>query len=63
MTRSIKLVPIIKKLVPYDSVIYSDEWTAYDGFVNVGYKEHYRVKHSDDVFVNGWAHVNGIENF
>jgi transposase len=57
------LVPIIKELAPDDSVIYSDEWKAYDGLVNVGYKEHYRVKHSDDVFSNGRAHVNGIENF
>ena len=57
------LVPIIKRLAPDDSVMYSDEWKAYDGLVNVGYKEHYRVKHSDDVFANGKAHVNGIENF
>ena len=58
-----ELVPIIKKLAPKDSTIYSDEWKAYDGLVNVGYKRHYRVKHSDDVFSNGRAHVNGIENF
>ena len=58
-----ELVPIIKKLAPDDSVIYSDEWKAYDGLVNVGYKEHYRVKHSDDVFANGKAHIDGIENF
>ncbi len=58
-----ELVPIIKKLAPEDSTIYSDEWKAYDGLVNVGYKRHYRVKHSDDVFSNGRAHVNGIENF
>ena len=60
-----ELVPIIKKLVPDndDTTIYSDEWKAYDGLVNVGYKKHYRVKHSKDVFSNGKAHVNGIENF
>lgn len=58
-----ELVPIIKRLAPDDSVIYSDEWKAYDGLVNLGYKEHYRVKHSDDVFSNGKAHINGIENF
>jgi len=57
------LVPIIKGFVADDSVIYSDEWKAYDGLVNVGYKKHHRVKHSDDVFTNGRAHVNGIENF
>ena len=58
-----ELVPIIKKLAPYDSTIYSDEWKAYDGLVNAGYKKHYRVTHSEDVFANGRAHVNGIEKF
>ena len=30
------LVPIIKKLVPdNDTIIYSDEWKAYDGLVNI----------------------------
>ena len=58
-----ELVPILKKLAPYDSTIYSDEWKAYDGLVNAGYKKHYRVTHSEDVFANGRAHVNGIENF
>ena len=58
-----ELVPIIKKLAPSDSTIYSDEWKAYDGLVNAGYKKHYRVTHSEDVFANGRAHVNGIENF
>jgi transposase len=58
-----ELVPIIKRLAPSDSTIYSDEWKTYDGLVNAGYKKHYHVKHSDDVFANGRAHVNGIENF
>jgi transposase len=58
-----ELVPIIMKLAPDESTIYSDERKAYDGLVNAGYKHHYRVKHSDDVFANGRAHVNGMENF
>ena len=58
-----ELVPIIKKLAPDDSTIYSDEWKAYDGLVNAGYKHHYRVKHGQDNFADGRAHVNGIENF
>jgi transposase len=58
-----ELVPIIKRLAPDDATIYSDEWKAYDGLVNEGYKKHYRVTHSADVFSNGKAHVNGIENF
>ena len=45
------------------STLCPDEWKACDGRVNVGYRKHHRVKHSDDVFANGRAHVNGIENF
>jgi transposase len=29
----------------------------------MGYKRHYRVKHSNDEFANGKAHINGIESF
>jgi transposase len=58
-----ELAPIIKKLAPDESTIYSDEWKAYDDLVNAGYRQHYRVKHQDDVFANGRAHVNGMENF
>ena len=48
------LVHIIKKIVPDndDTTIYSDEWKAYDGLVNVGYKKHYRVKHSNIIKYN-----------
>ena len=28
-----------------------------------GAKTHYRVKHSENEFVNGRNHINGIENF
>jgi transposase len=56
-------VPIIRKPAPDESAIYSDEWKAYDGLVNAGYRHRYRVKHSDDVFANGRACVNGMENF
>jgi len=44
-------------------VIYSDCWKAYDGLVDYGAKEHYRVKHSKNEFTNGKNHINGIENF
>jgi len=57
------LIPIIKENAGKECEIHSDEWKSYDGLVNEGYKKHYRVKHSDDEFVNGKAHVNGIENF
>ena len=44
----------------HESTICSDEWKAYDGFVNAGYKKHYRVTYCEDVFANGRAYVNGI---
>lgn len=58
-----ELLPIIKDKIDTESTLYSDEWKAYDGLVNMGYKKHYRVKHSKDNFTNGKAHINGIENF
>ena len=58
-----ELVSIIKRLAPDDSTICGDEWKSYDGLVNADYKKHYRVTHCQDVFANGRAHVNGIENF
>ena len=33
-----ELVPIIKRLAPNNSTIYSDEWKAYDGLVHADYK-------------------------
>jgi transposase-like protein len=44
-------------------VLYSDERKSYDGLVNVGYQQHYRIQHQDEVFANGKVHINGIENF
>jgi transposase len=58
-----ELLPIIAEHALCASTIYSDKWKAYDGLVNMGYKRHYRVKHSDNVFANGKAHINGIESF
>ncbi|MBQ7673466.1 MAG: transposase [Alphaproteobacteria bacterium] len=54
---------MIKKFAPSQLTIYSDEWKAYDGFVNADNKKHYRVTHNEEVFANGRTHVNGIENF
>ena len=56
------LMPIIKGLILEQSTIYTDGWRAYDGLVLNGY-EHYRVFHSENEFVRGKSHVNGIENF
>lgn len=34
-----------------------------DGLVDVGYDKHFRVRHEEDQFVDGKAHVNGVEGF
>lgn len=58
------LIPIIREFSELqESTIYSDSWKAYDGLVDYGAKEHYRVKHSQSEFAKGKNHINGIENF
>ena len=58
-----KLVPIVRKRVGIDSVIYTDGFKTYDGLVNFGYKKHYRIHHGKNEFAAGANHINGIENF
>jgi transposase len=57
-----ELLPIIVQLADKDSVLYTDGFKSYDGLVDYGYKQHYRVKHSEQ-FAEGRNHINGIENF
>ena len=58
-----ELVPIIESNVDKESIIYTNSWRAYDDLVDYGYKQHYRIKHSDNQFAEGRNHINGIENF
>lgn len=59
-----ELLPILREFSELnESVNYSGSWKAYDGLINYGAKEHYRVKHSKNEFANGKNHINGIENF
>ena len=57
------LQSIIRGKVELESVIHTDYWKGYTGLVNLGYKRHYRVKHSANEFANGKSHINGIESF
>jgi transposase-like protein len=57
-----KLMPIIEGKILEGSTINTDGWKAYDGLILNGY-DHYRVFHSNDEFVRGKSHVNGIESF
>ena len=38
-----ELLPIIEDKADKDSVIYTDGFKSYDGLVDYGYKQHYRV--------------------
>ena len=53
---------LIRGHVEVGSVVNSDGWRGYNGLVDVGFG-HYRVDHSQDEFVQGRNHVNGIEGF
>ncbi len=57
------LQAVMRGRIALDAVINSDGWRGYDGLVDVGYSKHYRVHHSQDEFVQGTHHVNGIESF
>jgi len=56
------LMPIIQGKILEQAKVYTDGWKAYDGLIVNGY-DHYRVYHSDNEFVRGKCHVNGIESF
>jgi transposase len=58
-----ELLPIIEEFADKDSIIYTDGFKSYDGLVDYGYKQHYRVRHSANQFADGRNHINGIENF
>ena len=50
-------MPIIEYTADKESVIFSDGFKSYDGIVDYGYKEHFRVKHSE-CFADGNNHIN-----
>lgn len=55
------LMPIIRRKVKPDSIVYSDCWGAYNA-LDVSEFKHYRINHSK-LFANKHNHINGIENF
>ena len=59
--RSDTLIPIIKRKVVPDSIVYSDCWKAYN-VLDVSDFKHLRINHSK-LFADDRNHINGIENF
>ena len=60
--KSATLYPIIKEHVIPDSMIYTDEYPAYNKLKKHGYT-HKRVHHASKAWVIGNAHTNTIEGF
>jgi transposase len=61
-TRRETVLPIIKRKVAPDSVVYSDTYAVYDTLSVEGYR-HWRVNHDERFAEEGRNHINGIENF
>ena len=54
---------IIRGRIAPDTIIHSDGWRGYDRLVDVGFKKHFRVNHSENQFADGSNHAGGIESF
>ena len=59
--KSESLLPIIKKNIMPDSIVYTDNLSSYDKLDASGFS-HYRINHSK-AFADRQNHINGIENF
>jgi len=57
------LQAIIRGKADISSVIHTDGWRGYHGLVDIGFDKHFRVNHSQNEFVRGRQHINGIESF
>jgi transposase len=55
------LIPIIKRKVVSDSIVYSDCWRGYN-VLDVSDFHHFHINHSK-LFADRHNHINGIENF
>lgn len=55
------LLPIMRSKIRPDSIVYTDAFNVYD-VLDVSEFRHKRVNHTHR-FVQGRAHINGIENF
>ena len=55
------LMPIIKRKVVPDSIVYSDGWKG-DNVLDVLDFHHFRINHSE-LFADDQTYINGVENF
>ncbi|KLT71956.1 transposase, partial [Neisseria arctica] len=60
-TKQDTLLPVIKRKIMPDSIVYTDYYKSYD-VLDVSEFTHHRINHSE-LFVDRQNHINGIENF
>lgn len=60
-TKTDTLMPIIRRKIRPDSVVYTDSYRSYNA-LDVSEFKHCRINHSA-LFADGKNHINGIENF
>lgn len=56
------VMQVVAKRVLPKSIVYTDEWRAYDRLAKDGYG-HQRIPHAEQVYVVGNVHTNTIEGF
>jgi transposase len=56
------LMPITRRYVMPESLIFTDEWKAYDGLGKAGYR-HRRIRHKASIYVEGNVHTQTIDGF
>lgn len=61
-SRASTLLPLAREYIMPDSLIYTDEWAAYESLGQRGYR-HRRIKHSARVYVEGDTHTQTIDGF
>ncbi len=60
-TKSRTLMPVIRRKIQPDSIVYTDSYRSYN-VLDVSEFKHYRINHSE-LFADKTNHINGIENF
>ena len=60
-TKQENLLPVIKRKIMPDSIVYTDCYKSYD-VLDVSEFTHHRINHSQ-LFADRQNHINGIENF
>ena len=60
-TKTNSLMPIVRRKIEPDSIVYTDCWRSYNA-LDVSEFKHYRINHSK-LFAQKQNHINGIENF